>query len=316
MPTPLADVVRLAERRCPSGAAVPGVASTANFVEDALARLNDVAPREVKVVLTGDSTDEYAFGEDWSDGFSAIKRIRWVPSADFAAPAQWFDPEDYEVEYTRTLVSSEAVGTGDAMATVFALDEPFATDEGATVTVAAATQGATTYRISGGASGSQIEFTAAPANAAAIVASYYTASPQIRFFPVVPTSSDKVVIEHTAPHVLTDTATTINANDLPFLADLAAAMKLEAAAVAVLAVRDQDTEDDVALIDQGGRAEALERQAKRLRASFNAHFGIATGTGTGAAAAEESPASFAFADVDIPLTASRQFRHTHSRGDF
>lgn len=310
----LSDVVKLAERRCPAGTAVPGVSDTAEYVADALSRLNDVAPRQVKHQITGDGTDEYSLGDDWSEGFSLVKRVRWVTAGDFDTAAEWLAPEDFEVEFRRATVTAEAVGTGDGATKNFALDQDFAIDAGSAVTVNAVAVASSLYQIDGGEEGSEIRFTSPPADTHAIVATYYTATPQIRFFDS-PAATDLVLVEFTAPHILTGVATTLNANDIPFLADLAAALMCEAAAVAVLAVRDQDTQEDLALLDQGNRAEALERQAKRLRRSFNTHFGISDSE-NGGGLSEESPSSFAMVDIDYQPTSSTRYRHTHPTREF
>jgi hypothetical protein len=312
MATPLADLVKLTERRCPAGPAVPGVSGTADYVADALARLNDVAPREVKLQITGDTTDEYPLGDDWSEGFSYVKRVRMVESADFDEPAIWIEHEDYEVEYGRSQVTAEAVGDGDGEKVVFALAVDQAIDGGAEVTVDAVPLAGTAFQVFSGPDGSGIRFNTAPPDGDAIVATYYYAVPQIRFLRWVPSSSDRIIVEFTAPHELEDDSTTLNVNDQKALADLAAAMKCEAAAIACLALIDQDSQEDMVDFDRGDRAAKLENAAKRLRASFNTHFGITSTTGL----PDEAPSSFAMVDVDVPTTTSSRYRHTHPRNEF
>ena len=308
----LADVVVLTEERCPGGAALPGVAATSKYVAAAVARLNDVRPRSVKLQIVGDGTDEYSLGDEYTED-SAITRVRFVPAGDFDQAADWLQGEDYEAEYARGSEADEDVGLGDGSTRTFPLSGDHAIDGLSEVTVNSVAVDADEYEIRSGDGGSLLEFETPPGDGLAIVATYYTAPSQIRFFTASPGASDLVIVEFTAPHVLTEEGTTIGAADQPFLADLAASLKLEAAAIACLSLTPQDTEEDLADYDKGSRADALQRAAKLLRDRFNVHFGISTG---GAAAGEEAPATMAFADVDTPPSSTTRYRHTHPRREF
>lgn len=98
-------------------------------------------------------------------------------------------------------------------------------------------------------------------------------NPQIRFR-ISPGSTDIVVIEHTAPYTLGETAATTTVPDyqLTALAYLVAANALRAAAVGVTATRDQGTDTDI--LDFNSQGGEFRRLADDYDAQFDDLMGI------------------------------------------
>lgn len=267
----------LADARRIVGQAVDerGVDPLGDYVPMALRDLTRLSPRLVRLHITGDGTDEYPLGSDWVRGTSSINRVRWVPDADFNAPAQYLTAEQYEVEDARTTVTSEAVGTGDGSTKVFALDVPYALRGGATVTVAGSPVAESARVITGDADGSSITFTTAPANGAAIVATYFAAPPQIRFS-LSPSTADAVIVEFTGRHTLTadDGASSVSDDEAGALSQRVAALLLRAAAASVASTVSQATDTDIVGM-VGSQADSYRRLADDADAAFYAALGLA-----------------------------------------
>lgn len=152
-----------------------GVQSVDQYVADAMDEFSIYAkPRIVVYTITGDGGDEYGLGSDWVDGFSVIRRIRYVASADYDAVPIYWTSSDYQLE----------------------------TDS--------------------------------------------SGNPQIRLR-ISPSSSDRVVIEHTGVQTIGETGAETTVPDFidTALAYLAAAALLRSAAASVNATRDQDTDTDI-----------------------------------------------------------------------
>lgn len=260
-----------------------GVSELGTYVDIALRDLDRYSPRHAKTTITGDGTDEYDLGDRWDAGFSMVERVRWVPGADFNTKAIWLTKEQYEVEFAHALRSAEAVGTGDGTTKEFALDYPFAVEEGAAVTVSAVA--VTAIEIEGGEDASTLTFDAAPANAAAIVATYYTEQPQIRFA-FSPSSSDRVVVEHTTRHAITDNvgSTTLNDRQAAALAHKAAALLLLAAAGSMAATVAQNTDSDFVGQAVGTAGDAYRRLADVQNKAFFEALGVSEDQQGGTAA--------------------------------
>lgn len=131
---------------------------------------------------------------------------------------------------------------------------------------------------------------------------------QVRFGSALATG-DKVVLHVRAPHTLTSAATSLAASDYRALGDLAAALKLEASAVAILGVIQQGSDEDVANLGTNERAELLTARAAACRKRFNDHYGIASNASTGAA----EIAAAASVDVDPHSGFPGGRWHTHAR---
>jgi hypothetical protein len=198
------------------------------YVALGLRDIDRYSSRKVKVTLTGDGTDEYAIGSTWSDGFSRIERVRWVSDNDFNAPAEWLEPEQYEVEYT----------------SAFAAQIRFATS---------------------------------------------------------PSSADRVVLEHTARHTLTESSstTTLNDTEAGALARRASALLLRAAAASVSATIPAATDEDFAEPAMGNAAQQYRLLADDHDAEFDSLLGIDRKGSTGAP-------RFAPVLVSVPATPNRR----------
>lgn len=120
-------------------------------------------------------------------------------------------------------------------------------------------------------------------------------------------TDDELVVYATVPHTLTASATTLDARHWYALADLAAALKLEAAAARLCGVQPQGTDDDL-VVGMEDRAGLLRSQASALRKRFDEHFGV-TPSATGG---PQSIASVAI-DVDPPTPWPGRRWHTHDR---
>lgn len=126
---------------------------------------------------------------------------------------------------------------------------------------------------------------------------------QIRLVDWSLATGDDLVLRVTARHTLATATTTIATGDLPFVADLAAALKLEACAIAALRVVDQSPATELGDLNSSDRASKFSRHAAMLRKRFDDHFGVT---------ADGETTASAYVDVDSPVDETVRYAHTHA----
>lgn len=199
------------EARTGGAQRVPGVSSIGTYIDQCLPTFNAAAVnrgsvRIVELTITGDGTDEYSLGSDWTDEFSYVKEVWLWESNDTNDDPFILNSDEWRVE---------------------------------------------TRLPSAGAS-------------------------QIRLLSYAPSSSDRVVVVHTALHTITDAESTMEAHDEEAFANLVAARVLEAASTALLALIPQGSDTDALLgSPQGERANGYRESARTLERRYERHFGIA-----------------------------------------
>lgn len=220
------------------------VNSLSHYVDQCLpaysaAAANRGRTRKVELTITGDGSEEYGLGSDWTDGFSTVVEVwRWDDNDTTDQPTR-LGSDEYEVE--------------DALP-------------------------------SSGAS-------------------------QIRFLTFSPSSSDRVVVVHTALHTCTDSASTLSAWDDEAFADLVSSRVLEAAATALLSRVPQSTDTDSLIGNPDAeRAREYRTSARTLERRFERHFGI----GDVDNGPETARAVVITEDLDKGPGILR-YRHTHPR---
>lgn len=131
---------------------------------------------------------------------------------------------------------------------------------------------------------------------------------QIRFYSLSPTSSDRVVIEYTARHTLTDSAstTTLTATQATALQYRAAAHLLRAAASSSASSAPQDRAVDFA-VPGTSQADSYRRLADDMEESYRSTLGIPA---DGSAA---QPAQFATVPVEYSARTRGRVHLTHPR---
>lgn len=195
--------------------------------------------RKVELTITGDGSEEYGLGSDWTDGFSTVLEVWKWDDNDTTEQPEYIANDEYEVE---------------------------------------------DYLPSAGAS-------------------------QIRFLTFSPSSSDRVVVIHTALHAVTDSSSTISSWDDEAFADLIAARVLEAAATALLARVPQATDTDTLIGNPDSeRAREYRESARRFERRYERHFGI----GDAETGQEQSRAFVVTEDIDRGPSLLR-YRHTHPK---
>jgi len=113
--TPLADIARLAEDAIGGGALVRGLPPTERFVERALIRLNDVAPRSTRIKVTGTGVDEYTLSSPWLQDQSRVDRVLVYAAGDFGEFPSELDPQSYVIG--RTSADADQIRFVDGLAT-------------------------------------------------------------------------------------------------------------------------------------------------------------------------------------------------------
>jgi len=133
-------------------------------------------------------------------------------------------------------------------------------------------------------------------------------SSQIRFLTFSPSSSDRVVVVHTALHSVTDATSTISSWDEEAFADLVAARVLEAAATALLSRIPQATDTDSLIGNPDSeRAREYRESARRLERRYERHFGI----GDAAQGGQETSRAFVVTEDIDKGPGLLNYRHTH-----
>lgn len=222
-----------------SALSIQGVRPVSEYLAISLRDLNRYRPYRVRTTLTGDGTDEYALGANWSAGFSTISRVRYLADGDFDATSEILPTESYD--------ATEVTSAG---------------------------------------------------------------APQIRFS-FSPSASAKVIIEHTARHSLTESAstTTLNDDEAGALAYLTAATLLRSAASTVGATVPQGTDEDFASgAFGGGGTDAFRRLADDYDKAADGLLGIDR-----SGASELPPAAPAFVSVPATPNARNASYLTHPR---
>ena len=145
MATPLADIARMADRACGGSVIVRGLDATERFVEDALVRLNDAAPRLARITITGTDATEYTLASPWVQDQSTIEKVDVYAGADYTLTPQTLDPDSFLLGLSSggadQLRFRDALATGDAA--VVSARVPY------TLTATATTLAAADYRALG-----------------------------------------------------------------------------------------------------------------------------------------------------------------------